>query len=513
MKENARADSVVVLNGESLGIEELVKISERRSRVEVAPVARSKVEAARSYIEERIKSGEVMYGINTGFGAFSSVRIEASELAQLQINLIRSHCAGVGAPLSREVVRAVLCLRINTLLRGNSGVRWEVIAQLMKFLELDLCPWVPEQGSVGASGDLAPLSHIALALIGEGHLLGVKGEKIPVAQELQRVGLSPLQLQAKEGLSLINGCQVMTAIGLLALHRGENLVRLANLAGALSLEALRGSRSPFHPRISAVRAHRGDAETARQLREWLGESSGISESHADCDRVQDAYSLRCIPAVHGAAMDAFTFAKSQLLIEANSSTDNPLVFADLGLVTSCGNFHGAPVAMALDFSAIAATTLASICERRIEKLINPAMSGGQPAFLTKAGGLNSGLMMVHVAAASLVSESKILSHPASVDSIPTSADKEDHVSMGTIAARKLAKVIDHLEAVVAMELFSASQGLHLLEPLSTTPALVKALSAIRKVAPVFDQDRVFADDIERLRERLREPSFLEAMKV
>ncbi|MFN7729078.1 MAG: histidine ammonia-lyase [Bdellovibrio sp.] len=457
--------------------------------------SKQKRQASRDYIDKRISSGEVMYGVNTGFGAFSSVRISDSEIEELQRNLIRSHSAGIGEPFTKQQTRAMMLLRANALARGHSGIRPAVVEKILDFLNHDIIPVIPSQGSVGASGDLAPLSHLALALIGEGECWSDDGRRVAVQDVLQKKNLHPLVLKAKEGLSLINGCQVMTAVGMLAAGEAREIVLAADVIGALSLETLMGSRKAFDPLISATRAHPGEAKTARNLMKILGETSAIAESHRDCNRVQDAYSLRCMPAVHGAVKDTLAHVWRVLETEANSSTDNPLVFATENKVLSCGNFHGMPVAFSMDFAGICFSSLASISEQRIAKLINPAMSA-LPAFLTVDGGLNSGHMIVQVAAASLVSENKVLAHPASVDSIPTSADKEDHVSMGTIAARKFRTILTHARHVLGMELLSASQALDILRPLKTTPALEALHSLVREKAPYAKKDRVFALDMQ-----------------
>lgn len=511
-------------NGPSSGLQ--VRLSES---------AQSAMRNSRAYIEDRIGTGEAIYGVNTGFGAFSSVRISDEEIETLQRNLIRSHSVGIGDYFAKEQSRAILLLRANALSRGHSGIRVEVVEKLLEFLNHDIIPAIPQQGSVGASGDLAPLSHLALAIIGEGKVFDPDDQDyvaavaagrpevryprvVPVADVLKRKGVKPLDLKAKEGLSMINGCQVMTAVGLLAAYEAKNLAILTDLAGAMTLEAMQGARSAFDPLITKVRPHEGEMKTARNLAKVLGPTSPIAEFHKDCGRVQDAYSLRCMPAVHGAAKDALRRGIQVLEVEANSSTDNPLVFAPMpgsknGKILSCGNFHGEPVAFQLDFMAIALSAMASISECRIEKLINPAMSG-LPAFLAPKGGLNSGHMIVQVAAAALVSENKILSHPASVDSIPTSADKEDHVSMGTIAARKFQMVVRNAESIIAMEFLAAAQALDLLkddEGNRVPPSgLVKqAYDLIRSQVPFAETDRIFHEDIESLRELIRSGRLIE----
>ncbi len=504
----------IKLTGSDVTIETTWKVSHGHLRGEKVKVvlsdeARAKVKLSRAYIEAKMKTGDAIYGVNTGFGAFSSVRISQEEIETLQRNLIRSHSSGVGDPFTLEETRAIMYLRANALATGHSGIRPEIIDKILEFLNNDLHPVIPQQGSVGASGDLAPLSHLALALIGEGELWQ-NGQKAEANDVLSKLKITPLTLQAKEGLSLINGCQVMTAVGLLNGFEARRLCWMTDLAGAMSLEAMKGARSAFDPLIPGVRKHPGEAKTARNILKILGATSQIAEDHADCGRVQDAYSLRCMPAVHGAAKDSIRKGIDTLEIEANSSTDNPLVFPNEDKILSCGNFHGEPVAFQLDFMGIAMSAMASISECRIEKLINPAMSG-LPAFLAPNGGLNSGHMIVQVAAASLVSENKILAHPASVDSIPTSADKEDHVSMGTIAARKFGQIVRNAENIVAMELLSATQALDFLKPLSPTAGVKAAYDVIRKTVPFAAEDRVFSKDIEAIKVLIRNDEILKAV--
>lgn len=493
----------MIINGENITIDSIVDVAYKKTKVELAESSKVKMNESREYIMGRVNQGEVIYGVNTGFGAFSSVSISKEEIVQLQKNLIRSHSMGVGEPFTKEESRAIMLLRANALARGHSGVRVLVVEKILEFLNHDIIPVIPQQGSVGASGDLAPLSHLALAVIGEGEVWGSDGKAVSVATVLKEKNLEPLTLEAKEGLSMINGCQVMTAVGLLHLHRARNLSWLADLAGAMSLEGLQGSRKAFDPLIAATRPHPGEAKTARNILKFLGASSPIADAHANCGRVQDAYSLRCMPAVHGAVKDALRSAIQTLEIEANSSTDNPLVFAADKKILSCGNFHGEPVAFAMDFVAIAMSAMAAISECRIEKLINPAMSG-LPAFLAPNGGLNSGHMIVQVAAASLVSENKILAHPASVDSIPTSADKEDHVSMGTIAARKFGKIVDNVENVIAMEILSGCQAIDMLAPLKPSSSVLDIFTQVRTKVPFAKEDRIFAHDVSAIRSLIRE---------
>lgn len=501
---------MIEITGDDVTLESVWTVATTDEKIVLSASAFAAMEKSRRYIEGRIAGGEVIYGVNTGFGAFSNVRISAAQIEELQVNLIRSHSAGVGEPFSIPETRAIMFLRANALARGHSGIRPDVVEKILEFLNNDVIPVIPQQGSVGASGDLAPLSHLALGLIGEGEVW-VDGKRLPAAKALESKKIQPLVLKAKEGLSLINGCQVMTAVGLLNAYEARRLLWTLDIAGAASLEALKGSRSAFDPLIAATRPHPGEAKTARNLLRILGESSPIAASHVNCDRVQDAYSLRCMPAVHGAAKDAWMNTMKTLETEANSSTDNPLVFADEEKILSCGNFHGEPVAFSLDFMAIAMAAATNMSECRIEKLINPAMSG-LPAFLAPQGGLNSGMMIVQVAAASLVSENKILTHPASVDSIPTSADKEDHVSMGTIAARKFGSVIRNSESVAAMELLCATQALDLLKPLEASGAIKAVHQLVREHVPFAQKDRVFANDIETLRKLIRSGELLSSVQ-
>lgn len=491
---------VLSITGNEITAAALAQAAFPEVRVELAAPARAKMQGSRDYIEARISAGEIMYGVNTGFGAFSSVQISPQQIEELQLNLIRSHSVGLGDLFSPQQTRAIMILRANALARGHSAIRPLVVDKIIEFLNKGILPAIPKQGSVGASGDLAPLSHLALALIGEGEVLGPSGPE-SAAIVLKRKGVEPLRLQAKEGLSLINGCQVMTAVGLLALASLRHQLVLFDVAGAMTLEAMHGSRRAFHSLLSQVRPHPGEIRTAENLRKILAESSQISKSHVNCNKVQDCYSLRCMPAVHGSVKNIFNWALTTLEIEANSSTDNPLVFAEEKEILSCGNFHGMPVAHAMDSISLATTSLASISEQRIAKMMNPAMSE-LPAFLAPEGGLNSGFMIVHVAAASLVSENKVLAHPASVDSIPTSADKEDHVSMGTIAARKFSKIVANTEKVLAMELLTASQAVEFSRPLRSSDFLESIHEVIRSRVPFAKKDRVFSRDIESIVEVL-----------
>lgn len=493
-----------VIDGQSITVKSLHEMVYNPGTFELAESSRAEIKKSRDYIEGRIKNGEVMYGVNTGFGAFSSVRISDSEIEQLQRNLIRSHSMGIGEPFTKEQSKAMMILRANTLARGFSGIRVEAVEKILEFLNNDLIPVIPSQGSVGASGDLAPLSHLALALIGEGEIWGGSYKNI-----------QPLVLKAKEGLSLINGCQVMTAVGMLALYDARQLLKISDIAGATSLEGLRGSRKPFDPLIAATRPHMGEAPTAKNLLRVMGANSEIGDSHlheTTDHRVQDAYSLRCMPAVHGAAKMAIDYCARVLETEANSATDNPLVFADAGKILSCGNFHGMPVAHAMDFAGIAISSLASISHERISKFISTQMSE-LPPFLAPNGGLNSGHMIVQVASASLVSENKVLAHPASVDSMPTSAEKEDHVSMGTIAARKFAKIVENAQNVFAMEFLANTQALDMIAPLKPAEGVKVAFDTVRSEVPFAKEDRIFAKDVAKIKAMIVNEKIVKAVEA
>ncbi len=499
----------LLLDGHSLSIADVVRAARNPAcRVGVRPAAFAALDASRARVERALASGQTIYGINTGFGKLANVRIAPSDLDRLQVNLVRSHAAGVGAPLPPEIVRGLMLLRANVLLRPTSGVRPALVESLLGVLNAGLVPVVPEQGSVGASGDLAPLSHVALVLMGEGEVL-VEGRRTPAGPALAAAGLTPYRFAPKEGLAFINGTQAQTAILALLVHDAEVLWRSAVAAAAMSLEALRGTPTPLDERIHAARPHAGQIETARLMRSLL-DGSAIRESHRHDDpRVQDAYSLRCTPQVLGAVWDAIAFAANTAAIELNASTDNPLVF-DNGDVLSGGNFHGQPVAQALDFLAVALTTLQAISERRVERLVNPDLSQGLPAFLTADPGLSSGYMMVQITAAALVAESRTLAHPASVGSIPTDANQEDFVPMGMGAAFKARRILDNAVHVVATELLCAGQGLELLLPL--TPGrgirrLHERLRDLRPGVPPLAEDRPPAPDLERLARAIREGVF------
>ncbi len=494
--------------GEPLSIDDALAVAEYQAHAVLAPAAHARVVAARAVVDASLADGQAHYGINTGFGALAEVRIAQEELRRLQLNLVRSHAAGVGAPLPTPIVRLILLLRAQVLAAGHSGVRPVVIEQLLALLNRGVHPVIPAQGSVGASGDLAPLAHLALVLIGEGEA-ELDGEVVPGAVALQHVGLQPLELAAKEGLALINGTQVMTAIALFALQRAERVLRGADIAGALTVEGFLGSLRAFDPRIQALRPYPGQIRVAQNLRALCAESP-LVESHRDCGRVQDPYSLRCMPQVHGAARDALAHVRQVLAVEVDAVTDNPLVFAGAtdgdvaeGAVISGGNFHGQPVSMVCDFARIALTSLASICERRVEQLVNPHLSNGLPPFLASDPGLESGLMIAQVTATALVSECKGLSMPSSVDSIPSSASREDHVSMGPIAARRFLDVVENAERVVAIELIAACRAIDLRAPLQPGRGTLAALHAVRDVVPGLHGDRPQSADIEAAARLLR----------
>lgn len=472
-----------------------------RRPVLLAPDARPSVQRARAVVDSLIANNQVSYAITTGVGKLSDVRIAGPQIREMQVNLVRSHAVGVGSPLIAAEVRAMIVLRANSLSKGHSGVRTEVIDGLCEILNRGVVPFVPSQGSVGASGDLAPLAHLALALIGEGECLDEKGSRIPTPQALQRAQIKPLTLEAKEAVSLINGTQGMLAVGILSLLAAEILVDSADVVASLSLDALKGTVVAFDERIHRVRPHSGQLITAANLRKMI-EGSQINESHRDCGRVQDAYSLRCIPQVHGAVRDTLAHCRRVMETEVNSAVDNPLVFPakedGAGDVISGGNFHGEPVAFALDFLAIALSALAGISERRLERLVNPALSEGLPPFLAAGAGLNSGFMMPQVTAAALVSENKVLAHPASADSITTSGNKEDFVSMGMTAAMKLKKIIENARNVMAIEAMAAAQALDFLAPLKPSKRGQVAYSAIRSVCATMEKDRVMYPDFARI---------------
>jgi histidine ammonia-lyase len=494
------------LDGRSLLLDEVVAVAVDGDGVSIARSAYGPMEASRAVVEGLLARGETAYGINTGFGKLSDVRIAPHELEALQRNLVRSHACGLGDPLPGDEVRAMLLLRANVLAKGLSGVRPVVVETLAAMLNARVHPVVPARGSVGASGDLAPLAHLALGLMGEGEVF-FGGERVAASVALQRAGIAPLRLGAKEGLALLNGTQAMCGVGGLAVARAWRVVELFDLAGAMSLEALRGTPAAFDARIHAARPHAGQIAAAAHLRMLL-EDSEIRESHRHDDpRVQDAYCLRCMPQVHGAARGALAHVREVIEIEAGSATDNPLIFSETAEVISGGNFHGAPLALALDYAAIALTDLMSISERRIDRLINPDINEGLPAFLSPHAGVSSGLMIAHVAVAALLNEAKVLAHPASVDSVPTSGGKEDHVSMGMTAALKLRQIVENAEHTLAIELMAAAQGLEYRLPLKPAREVGRAAAAVREVVASLTEDRVLSGDIERLAGEVRRGTF------
>src|SRR6478672_11328919 len=486
----------VVIDGNSLTLEQVTAVAAARARVSVAPWAKQRAGAARKVVDRLVESRAVAYGVTTGFGKLSDVAIPTDRLAELQVNLVRSHAAGVGDLLPEREVRAMMLLRANVITKGYSGARLDLAELLCGMLNAGLCPPIPEQGSVGASGDLAPLAHLALSLIGEG-VLNRDGRSGPTADMLRASGLEPVSLGVKEGLTLINGTQAHTAIGALALVDAHRLWRTAHVAGAMSLEALLGTPVAFDARIQDVRGQLGQAASAAYLRELLADSESRESLRHNDPRVQDAYALRCMPQVHGPVLDAIDFAAGVIGRELNAATDNPLVFEN-GELLSGGNFHGQSVAMVLDFLAIAMTNLATISERRIDRLVHPDLNQGLPPFLTLDAGVNSGFMMAQVTAASLASECKVLSHPASVDTIPTDGNKEDQVPMAMAAAWKLRRVVHNVRHILAIELMCGAQGLEFRRPLRAGRGAERGQQLVRELIPHLDQDRVLADDIARL---------------
>jgi histidine ammonia-lyase len=489
-----------VFVGRKISLEDLEDVALRGRKVAFAEEARAKVLRSRAAIDAIAEAGDSaprVYGVNTGFGALSETRISAADVRALQQNLVRSHATGVGPTLSSAEVRGMMLLRAQVLALGHSGVRPELVEILLAMLDREVHPRIPAQGSVGASGDLAPLAHLALAMIGEGEAQKGTGPFRPSGEVLAEAGIAPLVLQAKEGLALINGTQYMASLGTLALLEAERLCVAADVAGAMSLEALKGSSRPFDERLHAARPHPGQAVVASNLRALLADSE-IAESHRDCGKVQDAYSLRCMPQVHGATRDALGWVRSVLEREVNSITDNPSVFVDRGEteIISGGNFHGQPLALALDLAAIATTELANISERRVEQLVNPALSTGLTPFLAAGSGLHSGFMIAQVTSASLVSENKVLCHPASVDSIPSSAGKEDHVSMGSVSAKKLREVVRNVSACLAIEIMTAAAGVDQRRPLRASRGVEAALASVREHVAPMTGDRPLYSDIE-----------------
>jgi histidine ammonia-lyase len=500
--------SSLVLTGEDLTLEDVWEVAVHGGRATISESAKERMRAARELVES--VGEEHTYGVNTGFGRFVSARIPSEQAEELQLRLLRSHACGVGELYPDEVVRGAMLLRANALAKGYSGARVETVELLAELLGREVLPVVPARGSVGASGDLAPLAHLALPLVGEGEAI-VEGARLDGASALRRVGLEPIQLASKEGLSLVNGTQFMASMAALGIVRARRIARAADVACALSLEALQGSRTSFAPGVHRSRPLKGQQTSAANV--WrLLEGSAVIESHRWCDKVQDAYALRCAPQVHGACRDLLDYVEATVSVELNSATDNPLVLLEEDEIVSAGNFHGQPLAFALDALAMATSELASISERRIERLVNPSLSDGLPPFLVEEGGLNSGFMIPQYVAAALVSENKVLSHPASVDSIPTSAGQEDHVSMGNAAGLKALRVLDNVERTLAIELLAGAQGIEFLAPLRPGAGVAAAHDAVRALSERLHDDRSLSADIERVADAVRSGAIVGAVE-
>ncbi|MFH1985312.1 MAG: histidine ammonia-lyase [Pseudomonadota bacterium] len=499
----------ITLDMDGLAIRDLMAIARHHAPVVLSKAAALRIDTARKLVEDWVADGKIIYGVTTGFGALSDITISTGDTRRLQQNILMSHACGTGALLGEETVRAVMALRIKDMARGNTGVRQETLDLLITLLNRNVVPLVPEKGSVGASGDLVPLAHMALVLIGKGEAM-VSGQRMSGLQALKTIGASPVTLESGEGLALVNGTQVMTAVGALAVSDATRLAQLTDIAAAMSLEVLMGSRMEFDPRIHQLRPHPGQACSADNMLR-ITNGSDIISSHKDCHRVQDAYTLRCSPQVHGASQDAIAYSRRVIETEMNASTGNPLIFGGTADYLLGGNFHGQPVALAMDFLGIAVAELGNISERRIERLVNPMLSG-LPAFLVKDGGLNSGFMIAQYTAAALVSENKVLAHPASVDSIPTSANKEDHVSMGTIAARKCRDIIGNATDVVAIEMLCAAQALDLFTNLRPGEGTLAAYQVIRRHIPHLDEDRVLATDLSMMKRLIADNVIIDAVE-
>ncbi len=499
----------ILLGFDNMTIEDLVAIARDGAGVQLTEASEKRIAKTRKLIEKLVQEEKAIYGVTTGFGALSNVTISKKDSGQLQTNILMSHAAGVGNPLKEEIVRAIMALRIKDLARGHSGIRLETVLQLIRLLNAGLCPVVPEKGSVGASGDLVPLAHLSLVLIGMGEAF-YEGKRLSGKEALKKCGMNPIRLEAAEGLALVNGTQVMTAIAGLAVYDSLRLSSMIDIAAAMSLEVLMGSKTEFDPRIHQLRPHLGQALAADNM-DRITKNSEIITSHKDCRRIQDAYTLRCSPQVHGASKDVIAYALNVVKIEINSSTGNPLIFPETEEFLLGGNFHGQPVALAMDFLCMAVSELANISERRIERLVNPKLSG-LPAFLVSDGGLNSGFMLAQYTAASLVSENKILCHPACVDSIPTSANKEDHVSMGTISARKCREIIKNAENVIAIELLCGAQAMDLFTNMKPGEGTLAAYNVIRGTVSNLESDRILSKDIEAVKSLMRSGKILEAVE-
>ena len=499
----------ILLGFDNMTIEDLVAIARDGAGVQLTEASEKRIAKTRKLIEKLVQEEKAIYGVTTGFGALSNVTISKKDSGQLQTNILMSHAAGVGNPLKEEIVRAIMALRIKDLARGHSGIRLETVLQLIRLLNAGLCPVVPEKGSVGASGDLVPLAHLSLVLLGMGEAF-YKGKRLSGKEALKKCGMDPVRLEAAEGLALVNGTQVMTAIAGLAVYDSLRLSSMIDIAAAMSLEVLMGSKTEFDPRIHQLRPHLGQALAADNM-DRITKNSEIITSHKDCRRIQDAYTLRCSPQVHGASKDVIAYALNVVKIEINSSTGNPLIFPETEEFLLGGNFHGQPVALAMDFLCMAVSELANISERRIERLVNPKLSG-LPAFLVSDGGLNSGFMLAQYTAASLVSENKVLCHPACVDSIPTSANKEDHVSMGTISARKCREIIKNTENVIAIELLCGAQAMDLFTNMKPGEGTLAAYNVIRGTVSNLESDRILSKDIEAVKSLMRSGKILEAVE-
>jgi histidine ammonia-lyase len=488
----------LILSGHNLTIEHVHQVAYAQKgflNLVIDPKSMVKMKASRAFVFDVVKKGKPVYGINTGFGALSSKHIEEKDLAQLQVNLIRSHCTGVGKPFSKEITRAIMLLRANCLISGYSGVEPYAVELLLAFLNHHITPVVPEKGSVGASGDLAPLSHIALALIGEGEV-EVDGKILSSKFAIDQIGMKPVVLGPKDGLGLINGTACMAALGALACYEARQIMKLADITTTLTLDGVKGTSAAYNPLITSLKPHKGQIAAMENLNKLLA-NSPLKDSHPDCGKVQDPYSLRCVPQVHGACRQTLLHAEEVITTELNAVTDNPLIFVEEGVVVSGGNFHGEALALVMDYLAMGVAEICNISERRIEKMMNPSFSD-LPAFLTKNSGLNSGLMIAHVTAAALVSENKYLCHPASVDSVPTSTDKEDHVSMGVTAGRKLHEVIQNAKSVLAIELLCSTQAIEFQRPYKTSPALESVHAVVRRHVDAIDVDRIFYKDINNI---------------
>lgn len=501
---------MLTISDKPLTIYDVVNVARNHERVELSQAAKDRIVASRAHVDKILNSEQVVYGISTGFGEFSKVFISPDERGKLQHNLIISHCTGVGELLPEDAVRAITLLRVNSLSKGYSGIRLSTVEKLIEMLNKDIYPAVPSQGSVGSSGDLAPLSHIAIILIGQGFVVNKEGKMVPAAPVLKEVGFEPIELAGKEGLALNNGTQVMTGIGALACYDAEQLLKIADIAAAMSMEALRGIKAAFDPRIAQIRPHLGQIQCAENVLA-LTQDSVIIDTPQENPKVQDAYSLRCVSQIHGASREAWRRVKETVDIEMNAVTDNPLVMPDTGEIISGGNFHGQPMALAMDYLKIALSELANISERRINRLVDPHLSG-LPAFLTAEGGVNSGMMINQYTAASLVSENKVLAHPASVDSIPTSANQEDHVSMGTIGARQSRMILENTRYVLAIELLAAAQGIDFQAPMKPGKGTAAAHSYLRSLVPHLAEDRMQSPDMQIARQAIVDESLVNVVE-